>query len=156
SGDDKAIASATKKRNKQMKEGQHSLFADAALWDLQKGEIEAESREISDLPEDAPSRVAEQQERYEAYRQLRVAPAELPLDLWTAAFFWPLVKDGPAAPTSNDVNAAREGHLTLTAEQQGEMEHLKGVNHFFHWPLEFPEVFAEGGFDCVLGNPPWE
>lgn len=26
----------------------------------------------------------------------------------------------------------------------------------FHWPLAFPQVFAAGGFDCVLGNPPWE
>jgi hypothetical protein len=26
----------------------------------------------------------------------------------------------------------------------------------FHWPLEFPEVFADGGFDAVVGNPPWE
>ncbi len=25
-----------------------------------------------------------------------------------------------------------------------------------HWPLAFPQVFANGGFDCVLGNPPWE
>jgi hypothetical protein len=36
------------------------------------------------------------------------------------------------------------------------------VRHaFFHWPLEFPEVFsdesAQGrGFDAVIGNPPWE
>ena len=28
--------------------------------------------------------------------------------------------------------------------------------HFFHWFLEFPEVFNEGGgFDCILGNPPF-
>lgn len=27
---------------------------------------------------------------------------------------------------------------------------------FFHWPLEFPLVFEKGGFDVVLGNPPWE
>jgi hypothetical protein len=26
---------------------------------------------------------------------------------------------------------------------------------FFHWFLEFPEVFAKGGFNCVLGNPPF-
>ena len=26
----------------------------------------------------------------------------------------------------------------------------------FHWPLEFPDVMADGGFDVVLGNPPWE
>ncbi len=35
---------------------------------------------------------------------------------------------------------------------------------FFHWPLEFPEVFHDpdgrpstaAGFDAVIGNPPWE
>ena len=25
----------------------------------------------------------------------------------------------------------------------------------FHWPLEFPEVIAAGGFDLMVGNPPW-
>ena len=31
------------------------------------------------------------------------------------------------------------------------------TNAFFHWPLEFPDVFENnGGFDVVLGNPPWE
>ncbi|WP_375338632.1 hypothetical protein [[Phormidium] sp. ETS-05] len=33
---------------------------------------------------------------------------------------------------------------------------LGTVKRFFHWPLEFPEVFQSGGFDCLLGNPPWE
>ncbi len=28
-------------------------------------------------------------------------------------------------------------------------------HRFFHWFLEFPEVFNEGGFDCILGNPPF-
>ena len=27
--------------------------------------------------------------------------------------------------------------------------------HLFHWPLEFPEVFGEGGFDVILSNPPY-
>jgi hypothetical protein len=27
----------------------------------------------------------------------------------------------------------------------------------FHWPLEFAEVFVDrGGFDAVVGNPPWD
>ena len=38
-----------------------------------------------------------------------------------------------------------------------------GVGRFFHWELEFPEVFlggdgrrrADGGFDAVVGNPPY-
>jgi len=33
---------------------------------------------------------------------------------------------------------------------------LAGQAHVFHWPLEFPDVMAAGGFDIVLGNPPWE
>lgn len=29
-------------------------------------------------------------------------------------------------------------------------------NHFMHWELEFADLFAErGGFDFVIGNPPW-
>lgn len=28
-------------------------------------------------------------------------------------------------------------------------------NKFFHWELEFPEVFANGGFDAIIGNPPY-
>ncbi len=30
-------------------------------------------------------------------------------------------------------------------------------NRFFHWAVEFPEVFAyDGGFDVMCGNPPWD
>jgi hypothetical protein len=36
------------------------------------------------------------------------------------------------------------------------VERLSGQYQFFHWHLAFPEVFANSGFDCVLGNPPWE
>ena len=25
----------------------------------------------------------------------------------------------------------------------------------FHWAIEFPEVFAQGGFDAIVGNPPF-
>lgn len=33
----------------------------------------------------------------------------------------------------------------------------KSVRRPFHWPLEFPEVFAceQGGFDSMVGNPPF-
>lgn len=30
-----------------------------------------------------------------------------------------------------------------------------GSRPTFHWPLEFPEVFARGGFDAIVGNPPF-
>ena len=39
-----------------------------------------------------------------------------------------------------------------------EIEVLTKKYGFFHWFLEFPDVFErnERGFDCILGNPPWE
>ena len=40
--------------------------------------------------------------------------------------------------------------------QRDEVERLARDYQFFHWHLAFPEVFDKGGFDCVLGNPPWE
>lgn len=30
-----------------------------------------------------------------------------------------------------------------------------GDHHPFHWSIEFPEVFERGGFDAVIGNPPY-
>src|SRR5207344_2803315 len=38
----------------------------------------------------------------------------------------------------------------------GRAQELAGVARAFHWPLEFPDVITAGGFDIVLGNPPWE
>ena len=35
-------------------------------------------------------------------------------------------------------------------------EHLTEQQHFLHWELEFADLFKKrGGFDLVLGNPPW-
>src|SRR5690606_2144660 len=25
----------------------------------------------------------------------------------------------------------------------------------FNWEKEFPQIFAKGGFDVIIGNPPW-
>jgi len=58
---------------------------------------------------------------------------------------------GPLAPSS----AAR----VVTAARDSAKR-----SRYLHWPLEFPEVFCDehgrerpdGGFDAVVGNPPWE
>lgn len=36
------------------------------------------------------------------------------------------------------------------------LQELTDEHAFFHWELAFPEVFGAGGFDAVVGNPPWE
>ena len=44
----------------------------------------------------------------------------------------------------------------LPADLQTEVEALARQYRFFHWHLAFPQVFDQGGFACILGNPPWE
>ena len=35
------------------------------------------------------------------------------------------------------------------------VEKLRQEEGFFHWPIEFADVRSSGGFDCVVGNPPY-
>jgi hypothetical protein len=34
-------------------------------------------------------------------------------------------------------------------------QNIARTQGFFHWELEQPDVFAHGGFDLQIGNPPW-
>jgi hypothetical protein len=45
---------------------------------------------------------------------------------------------------------------SLDEDLMVETRQLTASYRFFHWHLCFPEVFARGGFDIVVGNPPWE
>ena len=58
-------------------------------------------------------------------------------------------------PTSATLDNLLRGDLTIQAVVDAANQ-LAKEKRFFHWPLEFPEVFKQGGFDCILGNPPWE
>ena len=41
-------------------------------------------------------------------------------------------------------------------EQEAEAQKILAGKHPFHWPVEFPEVFLHGGgFDAIVGNPPF-
>lgn len=44
------------------------------------------------------------------------------------------------------------------ADDERQSARIAAEQSFFHWPLEFPEVFARErpGFDVVIANPPWD
>jgi type I restriction-modification system DNA methylase subunit len=94
----------------------------------------------------------------------RLAPYKQVADLWTNAFF-----DGP----SSEEEYLAAARTILAAAQAGADNlreaaahyHIKELERpYFHWELEFPEVFfnedgtakTTAGFDAVLGNPPYD
>ncbi len=82
-------------------------------------------------------------------------------DLWCAAFFAsrsapPEMRGRDTVPTTDTVWRYGRAPSLVYGPLLEAVEALRARLRFFHWPLEFPEAFAEGGFDCVLGNPPWE
>lgn len=48
-------------------------------------------------------------------------------------------------------------YVPLTDEFKRQVAEVSAKNRFFHWCVEFPAVFANGGgFDVMCGNPPWD
>lgn len=46
--------------------------------------------------------------------------------------------------------------LCLNNERLALAKQIADNNHFMHWELEFADLFADkGGFDLIIGNPPW-
>jgi hypothetical protein len=76
-------------------------------------------------------------------------------DIWTSAFFIKKDSQEKIYPTNELLYHIETGN-NIDAQLEEEVKSLSEEYKYFHWHLEFPEVFAKGGFDCILGNPPWE
>jgi hypothetical protein len=77
-------------------------------------------------------------------------------DIWTAAFFVEKTDHNlETYPTNSTLENIRENQQ-VDENLINPLTQLAKQLHFFHFHLEFPEVFEKGGFDCLLGNPPWE
>jgi hypothetical protein len=156
-GDDKKASQAIKKRNKRERESPNKLlfFGETAL-DRLEGYAD-QLHELGDIAENSPADVKRKADLYrKVYQSPESERAHRAADLWTAAFFVP-IKDAkdPAIPTHAFLMEFLDRPIGARP-QLTTADNLKSKHYFFHWPLEFPEVFTAGGFDVVLGNPPWE
>jgi len=123
-------------------------------------------RQVHEIEGEASRDVAAvkgKERRWQAEILPRLAPYKQVADLWTDTFF-----DGPLTEEAY-LAAARE--ILVEAESDADSLHETAARHgvrvldkpFFHWELEFPEVFfnddgspkAGPGFDAVIGNPPY-
>lgn len=155
-GDDKKTASALKKRNK-AEAKQSTLDFGTRATDAAK----AVTRAVTDLDAESDADVGALAGKEQHWSGILSSDAyrhqKLVADAWCAAFVWPK-QPGPfaeAAPT-NDVWRKLRDTGTSSQATTKSVNDLAGQYHFFHWHLQFPQVFSKGGFDVVLGNPPWE
>ena len=158
-GDDKKVCATLKKRNKREREGQRDmLHLMAAEPEADYNSIATRSRGIDEASDET---INELQRKAELFRGLHVSPeyqhAQLVADAWCAAFVWEKKANASFEPVTTDIIRRLEADPNALSPTQGrEVERLSSQYQFFHWHLAFPEAFVRGGFDCLLGNPPWE
>ena len=160
-GDDRKVCSALRKRNRLEREtGQRDMRRLlAAEPRAEYGSLAALHRDLDEAPDDTLDDVRRKEARF---RGLVVSPKhrgrQRVADAWCAAFVWPKRAGDESAPcvTTDALKDLHGDPDALTPDQRREVELLARRYRFFHWDLAFPEVFENGGFDCVLGNPPWE
>ncbi|MFZ6720229.1 Eco57I restriction-modification methylase domain-containing protein [Undibacterium sp. Ji49W] len=112
------------------------------------------------LPESTTKEIAAKEAAYRAFlEQAKTSRLAHAADLLVGAYLLPKL-----AASIDDIPTSATLYLTLLgdalpAQQLGAMAAAQAAckgARVLHWPLAFPQVFASGGFDCVLGNPPWE
>ena len=166
-GDDRRHARSLRRANAKPDPGQATLFSEQGGYSHSNDALAKSLVKIARLPGGAPADDRRQAAEYQKWRDSAAFRAKrLVADAWCAAFAWAKTPDAPPAIVNRVLLDLREqgAEGTLPAESLAELDRLRGEHGFFHWDLEFPDVFRvpegetrwRGGFSCVLSAPPRE
>jgi hypothetical protein len=168
-GDEKKTATALKKQNAQERAGQGDLFGSAGVQ-VGNASLAAEAKDIVYAEPRSLADVHVQAKRAQVLERDR-QHARLVADAWCATFVQPKTEaTRSTAITQAVLERLDKSESTLEmAGVEATVEELARQYRFFHWHIEFPHLFRvpdygpadhatgwQGGFSCVLGNPPWE
>jgi len=172
-GDDEKWARFLAKTNEKQRTGQGSLFKVEDIAGYTNTQLADDLLRITTAPAGSLRDVHRLAVAYQDWaksaqrrRQVEIANA------WCAAFMWHKSKDAPPAITYDLFQSLKKDESTsLAAAVTAEVDRLRGEYGFFHWHLEFPDIFRvpagrgvyvdpdtgwEGGFRVILANPPWD
>ena len=79
-------------------------------------------------------------------------------NLLLASMLWPKISEGEwskCSPYDSLYTEIKNGQAAIPKDMQDHVDRLVQKHNFFHWHLEFEDIFTEGGFDIVIGNPPY-
>ena len=161
-GDDKIVARDFGRKNKDEIKGQGRMRLTGAAEGPALPKLAQSLRVVRQLPEDTVAEVEAKRQRFEsAAHDPRLQNLAQAADLYIAAFLTPKTAEtarevgNSLIPTTADVQTAMSAG-TVYGPRLGAARQLASQARAFHWPLEFPDIMNAGGFDAVLGNPPWE
>lgn len=161
SGDEKEECSRLVKNNKESRKLKFTGDLFAKDLAVSSGELCAIMWKINLSGNDTIEDQEKKRELYEALHQNKdYLKNKIACDLYTAAFFATKTQENHAkVPLSEDIFDVQKENAEnpMRAGIREEAVRLSNLYKFFHWKIEFPEIFQRGtGFDCVLGNPPWD
>lgn len=157
-GDDKDTAALLRKRNKQeRKDHETGQLPLAPALQKQLDNILRGWHELAAMPEREPDEIEAKKDRYFAFSQSADAwllgqIAGIPI----AQFYLPKTADNlQKFVTDAAFRRYWKGEVSPQGQATAEAWVMAERKRFFHWFLEFPEIIERGGFDCILGNPPY-
>lgn len=157
-GDDKETAAELRKQNKQERKEKGQLRLDLSSEMRQNlDEILANWKSLSALPERTPAEINAKKREFSAFTMgsnayLLNQIAAIPI----AQFYLPKTPENAVkAITDEQFRRFWNGEQTPQGQGTAMASATAHRKRFFQWFLEFPEVMAKGGFDCILGNPPY-
>ena len=156
--DDKDTAALLRKRNKQeRKDHEAGQLPLSPSLQKQLDDILRGWRDLATLPEHTPDEIEAKKARYLAFSQSEDAwflnqIAAIPI----AQFYLPKAADNlQKFVTDATYRRYWKGEMIPQGQATAEAWSMALRKRFFHWFLEFPEIIGRGGFDCILGNPPY-
>ena len=156
-GDDRKVTKSLKRLNREEIAGQRRLAFEPRI---ETGVLRDAMRAVEQAPDTDAAALGEKHRTWNALLASHAYEHEkLVANAWCAAFLWPKDRPGPvveAAPTTAAWLALRDKDVPPSPVLIDTTRRIAEDYGLFHWELAFPHVFARGGFDIVLGNPPWE
>jgi len=165
-GDDRRLARSLRRANVKPDPGQATLFSVQGGYSHSNEALAKSLAKAGRLPGPAPGDDRQQAAEYQKWRDSAdFRGKRLVADAWCAAFAWAKTRDAPPAIVNRILLDLRErGAEGVLPETHREIGRLRDEHLFFHWHLEFPEVFRvsegetrwRGGFSCIVSAPPRE
>jgi hypothetical protein len=157
-GDDPEVGKKIRARNKsERKSHDQKKFSFTKDRQVQIDAVLDKWKTVAAMPERVPAEIDAKKAAFDTFMSSGAAfvlkqIASIPI----AQFYLPRTPENePKLITDEAFRDYWSGNLSPQGQAPAAAVGIAAKKRFFHWFLEFPEIIQRGGFDCILGNPPY-